>query len=655
MILPGNATLVLATVQQLLRLGGRIDRLMAQKTATQAQLVLGMPQVRVGNLAAMRAQSRRVLDETRGADPDPFGADRAEFEREVKAPTTRFDTLFARHFPGEVAALTFSPDEAHLAKLRQEFPAVAWDDLGVRLAAFALAAGPSNQQIGYTGRVALAVADTILEFGAEHTALFVRDAGMQSIAQSVLQRLAEPQWEEFDRWSPVLQAALRIALNAALDHAGAVAPDNPWLDAVLEALVRSRAAAPRPDDFLLGLVRGEGMPLLVSHGIALAGEHLGKEAAGAFGRVAADVLAAAAPFVLDASNPSLGRFFRDHWGDLLRAGLSSIEEHGDRILAPDRPLLNGVLRAMVGQLAATPDSGFLSGDTVYRLADAAVGVVAAHPGELAGLADKPWLRDFVGAAVDSARRLSVRGLLTRDGADALLADALGVLARHPSLVVGGRPATLELATSVFEALAATPQLTRTPARMLGEAAVRAAFGTLADHPELVSTKFAPVVTAAAAHLAGWVGERKITAEQAAALATAVVEAVARNPRYYAGAADAVAATVLAAVQKSFPPDATWAAGLLVATARETLLACARAGASPAAPTPLPRLGALLASVLAAGLVVAERELGKLTDLEGIPPVLGGLVARALRGELTEIDAASSVFVEAFAALARRAA
>jgi len=655
MILPGNATLVLATVQQLLKLGGRIDRLMAQKTATQSQLVLGMPQVRVGNLAAQRALAKRVLAGTRDIDPDPLAADRAEFAREVANPTARFDVLFQRHFPEEVARLTLSPDEAYLLKLRQEFPGVAWDDLSVRVAAFALAAGPSSQQIGYTGRIALAVADTILEFGAENTALFVRDTAIQSVVQSVLQRLAEPEWEAFDRWSPLLQAALRLSLNAALDHAGELAPDHPWLDAVLEALIESRAAAPHPDEFLLGLVRGEGLPLLVSQGLLLASSRLEDGAAKAFGLVAADVLAAAAPFVLDHANPSLGRFFRDHWGDLLRAGLSSVEEHGDRILAPGQPLLNGVLRAMVGRLAATPDSEYLSGDMVFRLADAAVGVVAANPGELPGLEDKPWLREFIAAAAASARQLSIRNLLSRDAAGALLGDALGVLAKHPSLVVDGHPATLALATSVFETLAAAPQLTRTSARVLGENVLRAAFGVLADHPQLVSTKFAPVVTAAVTQLAGWVGAGRVTADQAAALASAVVEAVARNPRLYAGAADKVVETVLSAVQTAFPDGAAWSAGLLVAMARETLLAYARSGASSAAPGSLPKLQALLAATLAAGLEVAERELGKVVDLEGIPPVLGELVARALRGELTEIDATSPVFVAAFTAIALRAA
>lgn len=655
MILPGNATLVLATVQQLLKLGGRIDRLMAQKTATQAQLVLGMPQVRVGNLAAQRALAKRVLAETRDLDPDPLAADRAEFAREVANPTARFDVLFQRHFPEEVARLTLSPDEAYLLKLRQEFPGVAWDDLSVRVAAFALAAGPSSQQIGYTGRIALAVADTILEFGAENTALFVRDSAIQAVAQSVLQRLAEPEWGEFDRWSPLLQTALRLSLNAALDHAGELAPDHPWLDAVLEALVKSRAAAPDPDEFLLGLVKGEGVPLLVSQGLLLASSRLESGSSKAFGLVAADVLAAAAPIVLDAANPSLGRFFRDHWGGLLRAGFSSVEEHGDRILAPGQPLLQGVLRAMVGRLAGTPDSGFLSGDMVFRLADAAVGVVAANPGELPGLENKPWLREFVAAAAASAQRLSTRNLLTRDAADALLADALGVLAKHPSLVVGGRPVTLALATSVFETLAAAPQLTRTSARLLGESSLRAAFGVLAEHPQLVSTKFAPVVTAAATQLAGWVGAGRVTAEQAAALASAVVEAVARNPRLYAGAADKVAGTVLAAVEQAIPADAAWASGLFVAMARQTLLACARSGASAGAPGSLPKLQTLLASILAAGLEVGERELGKVIDLEGIPPVVGELIARALRGELTEIDATSPVFVAAFTSIALRAA
>lgn len=650
MILPGSASLILSAAQHMLRLGGRLDRLMAQKTAVQSQLVLGMPTVRIDNLPAQCALVVRTLEATKAADPDPFGGDRATLKAEAANPTATFDRLFAKHFPDEVAKTTFNPDAAYLAQLGQAFPTIKWDYLGVRIAAFALAAGPDKQQIGYTGRVALAVADTILEFGAEHTALFVRDVRIQGVVQSVLQRFARPEWDEFTSWDPLLQSALRVALNSALDAADQLAPANPWLDAVLDALVKARDVAPKPDDFLLGLVQGRGVQLLFSQGLLLASDRLEASQASAFKLVAADLLRAMAPHVLSAANPSLAQFFRDHWGDLVRAGFSALDRHGERLLYPAQPLLNGVLKSLVTQLARTPSHAFLTSDTLCRLTDAAIGVVAADPAQLPGLDAKPWLRDFIAAAAVSAQKLTAKNLLTRAAADALLADALEVLARHPALVVGARPATLTLASAVFDALAATPSLTRASARSLGETALRATFEALAQDPQLVSTKFEAVVGTIAVQLAGWVGSRRLTSEQAAALASATIAVLARNPRVYAGATEGVATAVLTAVQGVFPPSAPWAPRLLIATARATLLAVARAGAAPSAPKTAAQLQHLLTAVLDAGLKVAQAQLGQSIDLEDVPPILGRLVTQALRGQLTQLDPASALFVAAFASL-----
>lgn len=655
MILPGSASLVLSAVQQIVKLGGRLDRLMAQKTAAQAQLVLGMPTVRVDNLPAQCALALQQLNATAGQAPDPFGADRATFTAEAANPTAVFDQLFLKYFPEEVAKTTFNPDAAYLAQLQAAFPTLDWSDLSVRVAAFALSAGPSNDQIGFTGRVALAVADTLLEFGAENTALFVRDEKLQGVVQSVLERFAQPEWDQFESWNPLLQTALGITLNSALDVAHALPSENPWLDATLDALVKARAASPTPDDFLLGLMQGKGVPLLLSQGLLVAADRLDASSAASFKQVAADVLRAAAPIIQNSANPTLGQFLQDHWGDLLRAGLTSLEKHGSTLLAPGQPLLSGVLTAMVGQLAQTPNAQFLSSDTLYRLADAAIDAVAANPAQLATLTNAPWLQQFLADAATTAQQLTARNLFTRAAADALLADALGVLAKNPSLVVGSNPATLTLASSIFTALAAVPNLTTAGTRTLGETALRAALTSLAQNPQLVSTKFAPVVTAVATQLAGWVGAGQITSAQAAALASAVIDAISRNPQLYAGATNGIAQAVLSAVQGAFSANAAWAQRLLVDTANQTLLAYARAGGSPGAPTLAAQVQQLLLQVLGSGLQVAQTQLGQSTDLAGIPPILGGLVAQALRGNLTALDPTSPAFIAAFKSLAPQTA
>jgi len=217
-------------------------------------------------------------------------------------------------------------------------------------------------------------------------------------------------------------------------------------------------------------------------------------------------------------------------------------------------------------------------------------------------------------------------------------------------VVNGNPATLTLASSIFGALAAVPNLTTAGTRTLGETALRAALASLAQNPQLVSTQFAPVVTAVATQLTGWVGAGRITSEQAAALASSVIDAISRNPQLYAGATAGVAQAVLGAVQSVFPASSAWTPRLLVSTAHETLLAYARAGGSAGAPTVAAQIQQLVAQVLASGLQVAQTQLGQTTDLDGIPAALGGLVAQALRGNLTALDPASPAFIDAFKSL-----
>ena len=652
MILPGNASLILSVAQQLIKLGGRIDSLMAQRAAAESNLVLGMPTLRLGNAQAQIALATQALADTTGQQPDPFSPDRAVLQQQVAQPDQKFDALFAKYFPDQVSALVISPDANYLAQLRQAFPGLDWQDPAVRIAAFAIAAGDNPQQISYTARIALAVADTLLEFGADNTALFVRDEKLRGIIESVLQRFAQPDWAGFTQWNPLLQTALKTTLNAALDVSEQLPAKNPWLDAVLDALVAARGAVPEKerDNYLLGLIQGKGVPLLLSQGLLIASNRLGHDQAAPFKLIAADLLAAAAPFIQDETNPDLGRFFRDHWGDLLRAGLTSLDQHGDTLLDPNKPLLNGVLKALVQQLSTIPDASFLTSETLYHLADTAIGVIAANPGEIPGLGNKPWLRDFLATAAQTAKQLTAKKLFTQEAAEALVLDAVGVLAENPGLIIRQQGLPLTLATDLF---AAVSQLQRPDARTIGEAAFRAALSAIATDASLAAGKFGPAITTVAGQLATLVGNGKITGAQAADIVTAAIEATARNPQLFAGLQKDIASLIITTVQEIVPDKSAtpWAGRLLVPIIREALLAAARSGGPAATNQPVAKLKALLADVLAGGLKLAADELGRSVDLDGIPPVLGGLVVRALRGDLKNFSPASADFATAFTLLA----
>jgi len=654
MILPGNASVIISAARYLVKLGGRFDSIAAERTAVESDLILKLPAFAVVKLTDSIDLADAELQRTAGLDPDPFSTDRDTLKAEVGAarqgrqPTAAFGPLFAKYFPD--TALLADPDQAYLGKLRAAFPGVDWRDPGARIAAFAIGAGSNSNQIGYNTRMALAVADTLLEFGADNAAEFVRNEKLRGIAATVLQRLAEPEWDSFTQWGPLVQSALRSALNAALDVAELDPAGNPWFDGVLQSLCDARKAAPNPDDFLLGLLHGDGFRLLLGRGLLVASDRLDDAQADAFRLVAADVLKAAAPLVQEPARSDFRQFFNDHWGDLLRAGLTSVDRHGQLILGGADPLLKKVLQTMVRQLSQIPDARFLSSETVFRLADAAIGVVADNITTQPGLQDQPWLRDFLAAAAASARTLTARKLFTRQAAEALLLDAVGALAKHPDLLVSSPGLPQDIVKAV---LGGVGSLKSPDARLIGETALRAAFGAVARDPALAAKPFGAALAAVATTLSGMVGQKGLAAADAATLAEVAIEATLRNPVLFARASDDVASTVLRAVHAVLPdtPEQPWAGRMFATLTARILLVFARSGSAMVATRNATALQQWVVDVLDAGLKRAAGSLGNNIDLEGVPEVLAGLVDRALRGDLTLFDPANGDFQRAFDELA----
>lgn len=654
MILPFNASLAISAARHLLKLGSRLDQLAAERTAVQSDLILRLPAFTVVRLPDCIDLAEAELRRTRGLDPDPFGLDRTALEAEIATarqgnqPGANFGPLFAKYFPD--TSLLVDPDRAYLDKLRDAFPGVDWNDSGARIAAFAIGAGSTAGEIGYNARLALAVADTLLEFGADHAAEFVRDEKLRGLATTVLQRLAEPDWSSFHRWGPLVQTALSAALNAALDTTAQHRPDNPWLDGGLQALVDARSAAPSPDDYLLGLVRGDGFRLLLSRGLLVASDRLDDDGAPAFRLIAADLLKTAAPLVQAPGAGGFRQFFHDHWGDLLRAGLTSIDRHGDAILQGADPLLAKILRSLVQQLAQVPNAKFLTSGTLYHLADTAIGIVADNVATQPGLQDKPWLRDFLTATAASARALTTRHLFTKEAAERLLLDALGALAKHPDLLIAKPGLARDLVTAVLGGLAT---LTKPDARTLGETALRSALDALARDPGLAARPFGPALGAVASTLSGLVGQRRLTTADAADLAHTAVEATLRNPALFARATDDVASTILRALEAALPaaPSRAWAGRLFPTLARSLLLVFARSGRTIVEGRTAAVLQQWLTTVLDAGLQRAQARLGDGVDIDGVPELLATLTERALRGELTVFDPDNAEFKKLFDQLA----
>lgn len=199
-----------------------------------------------------------------------------------------------------------------------------------------------------------------------------------------------------------------------VDAQEALAKESPWLEAVLSALALARENAADADNYLIGLMRGEGYPLLINQGLIVVGERLGGDGADQFQKLVADILIQAAPLVEEDAK-GFSDFFKDHWGDLLRAGLTSLEKHGPTLLEGQSPLLRETLLALIGELANTPDSAFLSSDVVFKLTETAIGAVAGKPELLKGNLKKEWFRDLVVSLTKTLSAQGIRETFTRGG------------------------------------------------------------------------------------------------------------------------------------------------------------------------------------------------------------------------------------------------
>ncbi len=648
MISPSTAALALSVARGLIKFGQRLDSLLAEKAAVEGGLAALMPKVYAGPSALQKVQQlkRYLADTPAGAQPDPLGPERADLARELnKAEPANavIGEFYARLFPDRLTVAPIDPDADYVQELRRQFPAFDLSDADCVAAAFHIPAGKDDRTLGYGARVGLLVVDVLAEFGAENTSLFVRDARVRTVVQSVLERFARPDLEQFSEWSPLLRHALGATLNGLLDARDALVADSQWLTALLDVLVEARNDPKGGDNFLIGLFQGRGYPLLLSKGLARAAQTLAEDQADIFKQITAHVLETAAPLV--AQSPGFQDFFADHWGDLLRAGLEGLERHGPALLADQPELLQNVLAGLVTELKAIPQADLLSSETLFRLGDAAIAAVAAHPDLLeAQIGGDPWLRALLKSFVNTMARDGLRLAFSREGLEDIVTDAAGVLADHPELLFDPTNASLvrDVVGGILRAVSELPSL---DARGIATAAASGTLRAIAANPGLVDTRYAKLVADFCSRLAELVAARSITGLDASAIATAAVATLLNNPALFDQARSNLAAATLTAVTTvaGKNPAKLLVGQILVETVREVLAALARFGQARLQNAALDQAVAQLTRVIDDALTQVSAEVGRRVDLPGIPSVIGGLVAAWARGDFAQIDPDSPAF------------
>lgn len=655
MISPTTAALAVSVARGLIKLGRRLDALLAEKEAVQKGLVLAMPEIYTGPSGVQKVKElRRYLTESDGSGaPDPLGDDREDLVRELKksAPDNALvGECYRRIFPERLALTAFRPDAAFVDELRRLLPGFDLSDADSLVAVFHVSAGQDDRQLNYAARVGLLVADVVAEFGAENAALFVRDPGVRGVVQAVLERFSRPDLATFTQWSPLLRHALSATLNGLLDARGALVGDNQWVTALLDVLVEARSDPAGGDEFLAGLFLGRGYPLLLSKGLGRAALFLAEDQTEPFKLLAADILRAAAPLV--AQKPSFKDFFSDHWGDLLRAGLEALERHGPALLHDQPELLRNVLVSMVTELKEIPQAHLLSHETLFRLGDAAIAAVATNPDLLgAKVGNRPWLRALLESFVNTVARDGLRLSFSREGLENIVTEAAGVFAAHPELIALPENAGLvrDLIGGILRAVSELPSL---DARNIATAAASGVLRAVAANPGLLDTRYAALVADFAGRLAELVKARTLTGLDASAIASAAMETLLNNPSLFDEARSNLPTAVLDAVLRvAGQDDARLLVGTtLVNTIREVLAALARFGKTQMQSAPLGEATDRLAEVLDDAFTQVAAELGRRVDLPALPPVIGGLVGAWARGDFVKIDPTSPAFLDLFGRL-----
>jgi hypothetical protein len=655
MISTESAALAIAVAKGIIKLAGRMDRLMAEKGAVQGDLVIPMPPESEGpDRETRNEQLRKYLKDTADDVPDPLGTDRQHLrDLLAKDPVPdESDLFFTRLFPEQDSPAVTSPDAAYVAALRRYLPTANWDEKtnqDMLKAAFYIATGRDERGLGYSARVGLLVADVLAEFGAENTALFVRDSNAQGILQSVLENFAKPDLEGFEDWSPFLRHALGATLNGLLDSRAVLAGHAKWAEALLGALALARAGSTNPDNYLVGLLNGSGYSLLIGEGLKLAGQQLSEGQTSVFKDMAADFLIEAAPLV-QANKQGFGDFFKDHWGDMLRGGLSAAAKHSPALLEGKSPLAQQTLLAVMNKLATVPGTDYFTADTAFHLAEAALGSVASDPSLLKGNVGDAWLRELIKSVAGTLSDSGLRESFSNAGLERIFAHALETFAQHPELIIKQPGLAQDVVAGVLTEVSLSGSLA---VESLAEAAVNGALEVLVQHPDLLDTKFGPYLGEVAGLLSKAVADKGLTSLQAADLVSVGAEAMARNPELFAKLKDNLSVSVLNAVlQATDKSQLKLVAGdTLIEVAHEVLGAVACNGASLAESKGVDNLGATIEEALAASLTLAEKELGRQIDRSAVPSVLGGVVQNVLRGELTDLDPKSKNFQKLFETLA----
>ncbi len=663
-IASGTVELGLSIATSLIKLGGRLDRIMAGQAATRSPLTLPLG-VRFERPSVI--QMTRWLQEFLETEPSGLsGSERNRISQTLASSGLDENTLmpFMEQYLPDKLFFKFSSinDEMRffLMALSEQGIDLGFEPEETSKIVYYLGPGADLREQSLPWQIGMAVFGTLAEFALKNQQTLIRDEETRKIIAKILERLVAADLFTITSGRVLAQHILKATLNGVVDARDIVDGDNPWLESILQALADARAAQPTDmqDEYILGLVRGKGYKGFIAELVEEGAEFLGSEESENYQKVLAEVLAEGSNKIRDLpEGDDFKSFFDDHWADLARAGLRSVAQQGPALLEGTQPILQEALIGAVGALAESKGRNLFTQETLINATEAAILAVAAKP-ELFGTGKvNDWMKDFYGAFARILQETGIQGVVNPAGVQRILLRAIDTLADYPELIIDQPGLPQDLVKNMLKKIVGVNRL---DAESLGTAVVDGALTAIAENPTLIiggdgelESAFADAVGDFAANIASKVRVRSISKIQGVDLITAATEAIAANPHLFIKLESQLSSLIVDQVLKitAEDPNKLVSGAALVSLTEAVFRVIATRGTGLLAGGSGSALAERIGVVIQSALESSAKELGRQIDLPAIPLVVSGIVDAWARGELESIDPEDAVFQELFAQLA----
>ena len=524
-----TASMAMSIVNGLMRLTGRVDRIMAEQTALRTELAFASKPLLKPPLAGVMKQKLETLcEKTQGQTPDPLADQRADIVALVaKANPGEPELLkyMEMFLPDEVKYRLDDPDGDLVPKLQEKRSVWNLNDTDIMRIAYYLQPGDDLRKSSPPWQIAMAVVDVLADLAIENQSLILHDNRARPLLLAILQRFANEELSDTDTPQLFLRLVLKTTVNGALDVKDTLASDKVWVDSVLKALADTRDA--EGEEFVTGLIYGDCYPVLIGNLLEEGAGMVGVSAranAKHFESIASDVLNHAATIMKQQDD--FKGFIYDHWGELLQAGLKGLHANGEAILEGQSPLLRGTLLSAIDVLAETTDRKLLSSETLTATIEAAIGAIAVKPELLDGVSDKELIKQLLGSTANLVADKGIQKSLSSAGVELVIQDTLGYLSQQPELLVRQPGLAQEVVGSLLGSLAQSGSMRLETVAIAG---VQSLFNEIAANPDLVDTKYPQVVSEIAATLGVALTDLRLTRDEAREMLVSLAEAIADNP------------------------------------------------------------------------------------------------------------------------------